>query len=192
MNLWGSTEMNTLELLRDYFPEIDMIEDESLKEKMAAAWQRAMDLGGLKTKEDLDKLPFTLLLDTGANFMQKTQGMVKLAVSSGKILKETYGDLLPLNMDYLIIGAILLDVGKLVEIVPDGKGGWVKSDTAKVVRHPVFGAMLCWEAGLPVDICNMVAFHSSEGKDHPRTPESWVMHHVDFIMFDPFKWKLNK
>ena len=181
----------TLALLTEYFPEIELIEDESLKEKMAACWQRAMDLGGLKTREDLDKLPFTLLLETGANFMQKTQGMVKLAVESTRIMKETYGDLLPLNLDYMIVGAILLDVGKLVEIVDDGKGGWKKSDTAKVVRHPVFGAMLCWEAGLPVEICNMVAFHSSEGKDHPRTPESWVMHHVDFIMFDPFKWKLK-
>ena len=181
----------TLNLLRDYFPEIDQIEDNELKQKMAATWLRAMELGGLKSKEDLDKLPFTLLLDTGANFMQKTQGMVKMAVASTNIFKETYGDLLPISMDYMIVGAILLDVGKLVEIEPDGKGGWQKSETAKVVRHPVFGAMLCWEAGLPVEICNMVAFHSSEGKDHPRTPESWMMHHVDFIMFDPFKWKLK-
>lgn len=181
--------MDTLHLLRDYFPEIDLIQDEELKRKMAATWQRAMDLGGVKTKEELDRLPFTLLIDTGANFMQKTQGMVKLAVASARIFKETYGGLVPINMDHIIVGAILLDVGKIVEIEPDGTGGWVKSRTAKIVRHPVFGAMLCWEQGIPIEICNMVAFHSSEGHDHPRTPESWIMHHVDFIMFDPFKWK---
>ena len=180
--------MDTLELLRGYFPEIDLIQDDDLKVKMAKTWQKAMDMAGLKA-DDLDKLPFTLLIDTGANFMQKTQGMVKLAVASTNIFNETYGSIKKLNMDYMIVGAILLDVGKLVEIVQDEKGDWVKSDTCKVVRHPVFGAMLCWEAGLPVEICNMVAFHSSEGKDHPRTPESWAMHHVDFIMFDPFKWK---
>jgi hypothetical protein len=181
--------MDALQLLRDYFPEVDRIKDKDLQTNMAAAWRRAMELGNLETKEDLDRLPFTLLIDTGANFMQKTQGMVKMAVACAEIFKETYGELVPINMDYIIAGAILLDVGKLVEIEPDGQGGWRKSRTAKIVRHPVFGAMLCWEAGLPVEICNMVAFHSSEGADHPRTPESWIMHHVDFIMFDPFKWK---
>ena len=179
-------------LLSDYFPEFELIEDRELRRKTAAVWKRAMEMGGLETREDLDRLPFTLLLDTGANFMQKTRGMVKLAVAATGILKETYGDLLPLNMDYMIAGAILLDVGKLVEIVPDGRGGWRKSREAQVVRHPVLGAMLCWEQGIPIEICNMVAFHSSEGEKHPRTPESWVMHHIDFVMFDPFKWVLGK
>ena len=179
-------------LLADYFPEFNDIEDAALRAKTAATWQRAMELGGLETRDDLDRLPFTLLLDTGANFMQKTQGMVKMAVAAARIFTETYGDLVPISMDYIISGAILLDVGKLVEIEPDGKGGWRKSETAKVVRHPVFGAMLCWEQGIPVEICNMVAFHSSEGAGHPRAPESWIMHHVDFIMFDPFKWVLGK
>jgi hypothetical protein len=183
---------NIEKLLSDYFPEFNLIEDRELRSKTAAAWKRAMEMGGLQTRADLDRLPFTLLLDTGANFMQKTQGMVRLAVDAAKILMETYGHLLPLNMDHIIAGAILLDVGKLVEIEPDGKGGWRKSSSAEIVRHPVLGAMICFEAGIPIEICNMVAFHSSEGDKHPRTPESWVMHHVDFIMFDPFKWKLGK
>jgi len=186
-------EMEDIErLLSDYFPEFDEIEDAELRRRTAAAWRRAMELGGLETREDLDGLPFTLLLDTGATFMRKTQGMVKMAVAAARIFRETYGDLVPINMDFIIAGAILLDVGKLVEIERDGRGGWRKSETAKVMRHPVFGAMLCWEQGIPVEICNMVAFHSSEGASHPRTPESWILHHVDFIMFDPFKWKLGK
>ena len=179
-------------LLGDYFPEFHEIEDIELRRNTAATWKRAMELGGLETREDLDSLPFTLLLDTGANFMQKTQGMVKMAVAAARIFVETYGDLVPINMDHIISGAILLDVGKLVEIEPDGSGGWRKSRTAELVRHPVFGAMLCWENGIPAEICNMVAFHSSEGEKHPRTPESWILHHVDFIMFDPFKPKLGK
>ena len=175
-------------LLGDYFPEFNDIQDAELSRNTAAAWKRGMELGGLETREELDRLPFTLLIDTGANFMQKTQGMVRMAVAAARIFTETYGDLVPINMDYIIAGAILLDVGKLVEIEPDGKGGWRKSGIARVIRHPVFGAMLCWENGIPVEICNMVAFHSSEGEKHPRTPESWILHHVDFIMFDPFKW----
>jgi len=178
-------------LLRGYFPELELIEDGDIREATVRTWSRAMELGGLESREELDRLPFTLLLDTGANFMQKTQGMVRLAVSAARIFTETYGELLPLNMDYIIAGAILLDVGKLVEIEPDGAGSWRKSRTASVIRHPVFGAMLCYQCGIPVEICNMVAFHSSEGEKHPRTPESWVLHHVDFIMFDPFKWKLG-
>jgi hypothetical protein len=176
-------------LLSGYFPEFNEIKDEALRRKTAAVWKRGMELGGLKTREDLDRLPFTLLIDTGAGFMQKTQGMVKLAVAAARIFRETYGDLVPINMDHVIAGAILLDVGKLVEIEPDGKGGWLKSRSASIIRHPVFGAMLCWEQGIPEEICNMVAFHSSEGDKHPRTPESWILHHVDFIMFDPFKWE---
>lgn len=172
--------------LREYFPAMDQIGNAVLITKVVATWARGMEIGGLSW-EDVDEMPFTILMDTGATFMQKTQGMVKLAVSAAEIFKETYGDLVPINMDHIIAGAILLDVGKLVEIERDGAGGWRKSHRAKLIRHPVYGAMICWECGIPEEICNMVAFHSSEGEKHPRTPESWIMHHVDFIMFDPFK-----
>lgn len=175
-------------MLREYFPEIDQIKNDALKKKIADAWARGMQLGGW-TREQLDKLPFTLLMDTGISFMKKTQAFVKMAFECGLLWIEYYGDVRPINMDYLIAGAILLDVGKLVEIEQDGEGGWRKSRSAKLIRHPVYGAMLCWECGVPEEVCHMVAFHSSEGDKHPRTPEGWILHHLDFLQFDPFKWQ---
>ena len=63
-------------------------------------------------------------------------------------MNEFFGDDLPVDLDVTIAGAILADVGKLLEYdIKDGKS--CKSEMGKYVRHPFSGVGLAMEAGVP-------------------------------------------
>ena len=87
-----------------------------------------------------------------------------------------------INLDFLIAGALLHDVGKLLEYeVKENKV--VKGPYGERFRHPVSGALLAKSLGLPDDIVLIIYAHSHEGEKCKRTPESYIVHHCDFIDF---------
>ena len=89
-------------------------------------------------------------------------------------------------MDTLVAGAILIDVGKLIEYVMEGDQA-VVGKTGKLLRHPFTGVGLAMRFGVPDEICHMIATHSKEGDLGKRTIESIIVHHADFMSFEPFK-----
>ena len=83
-------------------------------------------------------------------------------------------------------GAILIDVGKLIEyVMADGQA--VVGKTGALLRHPFSGVGLAMRFGVPDEICHMIATHSKEGDLGKRTTESLIIHHADFMSFEPFK-----
>jgi hypothetical protein len=89
-------------------------------------------------------------------------------------------------MDVMISGAILIDVGKLLEYeIVDGKLG--TSDYGKIVRHPFSGVAIAARFGLPPGVQHIIGTHSKEGDLGKRTVESIIVHHADFVSFEPFK-----
>jgi hypothetical protein len=172
--------------LQEIWPEIEWIEDADLKEKVYETWEYALEQSVL-TADDLLSIPFTLLIDDcQVTFMEHKRAVVHIAVDSAKAMQRFFGDKLPINMDYLIAGAILIDVGKLIEYVKDGEVAVVGS-TGKLLRHPFSGVALAMRFGVPDEICHIIATHSKEGDLGKRTTESLIIHHADFMSFEPFK-----
>jgi 23S rRNA maturation-related 3'-5' exoribonuclease YhaM len=98
---------------------------------------------------------------------------------------------LTVNMDVLIAGAILADVGKLLEYVLDDNGNAVQGTYGKYLRHPFSGVSLAEEAGVPAEVCHIIATHAGEGNMVKRTTEAYIVHHADFMTFLPFKERLE-
>ena len=90
---------------------------------------------------------------------------------------------MPLRRDVLLAGALLHDVGKLLEI-EERDGVFQKSPGGKVLRHPFSGVALAYAEGLPPEVLHIIGTHSKEGDPHPRTPEGAVIHHADFTCFE--------
>jgi putative nucleotidyltransferase with HDIG domain len=88
-----------------------------------------------------------------------------------------------MNMDFVIAGGLVHDVGKLLEYEKKGKK-YVKSSYGKLIRHPVSGYALALESGLPVEVAHIVAAHSVEGEKVERSNEAILINHCDFIDFD--------
>jgi 23S rRNA maturation-related 3'-5' exoribonuclease YhaM len=93
-------------------------------------------------------------------------------------------------MDVLIAGAILADVGKLLEYVKkDGKAA--QGVYGKYLRHPFSGVSLAEECGVPPEVCHIIAAHAGEGDHIKRTTEAYIVHHADFMTFLPFRDRLK-
>ena len=107
--------------------ELHWIKDKKLRDQVVEVWKKASDLGRWKR---LDDIPFTLLLENSGCLIDHTKRVTGLAKTIVDQRKE------PLNMDYLIAGALLHDAGKLLEYEISG-GRVVKSDYGKKFRHPV-------------------------------------------------------
>ena len=154
--------------------ELDMISDKELREKVVDIWKEASDRGKWKK---IDDAPFTLLIENSGKLIDHTKRIVKLVKSIFEQRKEK------INKDFLIAGALLHDVGKLLEY-EFKNGKYVKCDYAKKFRHPVSGALLAKEFNLPEEIIYIIYSHSKEGDITERSIESIIVNHCDFIDFE--------
>ncbi|MFH1418407.1 MAG: HD domain-containing protein [Planctomycetota bacterium] len=178
--------MTMLNKVKMLWPELDWIENGDLRKKTADTWAKALELSKLDA-EDLNRIPFTLLVkDCPVTFMEHKRAVVHISRDAAKTMKAFFGDNLPINMDTVISGAILADVGKLLEYEKvDGKA--TVSDFGRHVRHPFSGVGLAMACGVPKEVCHIIAAHAGEGDMVKRTTEAYIVHHADFMSFLPFK-----
>jgi len=179
------------DVVKNLWPELDWIHDISLREKTAKTWEVALERSILKAG-DLDNIPFTLLCgpEMKVTFMEHKRCVVHIAKASGEKMNEYFGDELPVNMDILISGAILADVGKLLEYELDENGKSIQGKYGQYLRHPFSGVSLAEECGVPAEVCHIIAAHAHEGDLVKRTTEAYIVHHADFMTFLPFKNRL--
>ena len=179
------------EQVQKLWPELEWITDISLREKTAETWELALKRSVLKPG-DLYIIPFTLLCgpDLKVSFMAHKRCVVHVARASGEKMNEFFGTGLPVNMDVLISGAILADVGKLLEYELDIDGKAVQGKYGQYLRHPFSGVSLAEECGVPPEVCHIIAAHAHEGDLVKRTTEAYIVHHADFMTFLPFKSRL--
>lgn len=185
--------MQTYQDVYNLWPELDWISDQVLREKVAATWQLALDKSVLSAN-DLRRIPFTLLCgpDLKVSFMDHKRAVVHISRQSGEKMNAFFKDELPVNMDVLIAGAILADVGKLLEYEVNDNGDSVQGVYGKYLRHPFSGVSLAEQCGIPAEVCHIIAAHAGEGNMIKRSTEAYIVHHADFMTFLPFKERLDK
>lgn len=175
------------ETIKRLWPEIDWIENLQLREQVTQTWMKALERSPLQA-EDLKQIPFTLLVpNCPITFMEHKRCVVHIARDAAKAMEDFMGRALPIDMDTVIAGAILADVGKLLEyeLGPNGKSR--QSARGEALRHPFTGVALALECGVPDAVCHIIAAHAAEGDLVKRTTEAFIVHHADFMAFLPFK-----
>ncbi len=174
--------------IKELWPELEWIQDQDLREKVAATWILALKKSVLSA-DDLRKIPFTLLAgpDLKVSFMDHKRAVVHIARESGLKFNEFFKEELPVNMDVLIAGAILADVGKLLEYEKDTNGLCIQGKYGSYLRHPFSGVSLAEQCGVPAEVCHIIAAHAAEGDLVKRSTEAYIVHHADFMTFLPFK-----
>ena len=187
--LAGGTVPNVEALSRaveKLWPELEWITNRDLRAKVAATWVRAFELSPLKPA-DLDHIPFTLLIPScPATFMEHKRCVVHIARRSAESMIEFLGRGLKIDLDTVIAGAILADVGKLLEYeVVDGNVR--QSRRGEFLRHPFTGVALAMECGVPEAVCHVIAAHAAEGDLIKRSTEAIIVHHADFMSYLPFR-----
>jgi putative nucleotidyltransferase with HDIG domain len=179
--------MRMQEAAEKLWPELQWIKNDVLREQVTKTWALALERGPL-TPEDLNRVPFTLLIaNCPTTFMDHKRCVVHIARTAAEAMQRFMGHSLAISMDVVIAGAILADVGKLFEyeLGPDGTSR--QSAAGEALRHPFTGVALALECGVPHEVCHVIAAHAAEGHLVKRSTEAWIVHHADFMAFDPHK-----
>jgi len=166
---------------------LSMIKNEEIKEKVIDAWVLGCKKGGWQTIDELNQMPFSLLTDCkGISFIEHTLAVTEGAFQLAKTQEKHYSKM-PYTIDYdiLIAGGLLHDVGKLMEIGKNNEMEYMKSHSGRCMRHPISGAILAAEMGLPEEIINVIACHAKEGEGRPQMLETILVHQADFATFNP-------
>lgn len=170
----------------EIWPEINWIKNEKLREKTIQCWNYAIE-NSVLSAEDLQVIPFSLLIkDCKISFMNHKRTAVQLSVDIAKRMKDNFGDEIKIDMDFLISGAILIDVGKLLEYDKENEK-LTTSKAGKLLRHPFSGVAIADRFNLPPEVQHIIAYHAKEGDNANRSVEAIIVHHADFVSFEPFK-----
>ena len=185
--IWrGGTLMQEL---TELLPEFNEIRDPDLRARALAVWEEGMALGGW-TVEALNEIPFTLLADqVNVTFIEHVRTVCRMCIAMEKVLVEAYGERAHIDHDALVAGALLADVGKLIELRREPDGKTVFAEMYNYLRHPFTGVGLAYKHGIPAAALHVIATHSWEGDKFKRRPESIIFHHADFTDFDLVKFK---
>lgn len=171
--------------------QLEKIQDDELRNKVVEVWVDGCRAGNWTAVEQLHNMPFTLLTDTcGVSFVEHTIAVTEGALALGKAQVDGYRSVpYAIDFDRLVAGALLHDVGKLLEIEQDGEGGHRKSHAGMCARHPISGAILAARAGLDDELVNTIACHAKEGDGRPQVVETVFIHQADFATFNPLVMK---
>jgi putative nucleotidyltransferase with HDIG domain len=177
------------EKIRKLLPELEWINDKSLQEKVLASYEDALKTGGWPP-EDMNIIPFTLLIpDCPASYLTHVRGVTRMAYLAMKEFNSLYAKdgKFTMDNDLLVAGALLHDVGKLVEYekAPDGKT--VKSQMGRDLRHPFSGTVIALRNGCGSAIGHIIANHAHEGDGTLRSPEGVLVNKADFMNFEGIK-----
>jgi putative nucleotidyltransferase with HDIG domain len=165
-------------------PEFDLIENNQLRDKALGVWEEALSTGGF-TVEEMMRIPFTLLVDNvEIKFLEHVRAVCQMCNATAGVVERMYGNRVELDKDTLIAGALLADIGKMIEFDRRPDGTLVKGHKGQMLRHPFTGVGLCFKAGIPYEVMHIVAVHSKEGDHVERSNEAIIFHHADFTSFD--------
>lgn len=136
----------------------------------------------------MDSIPFTLVIPgTPFSYKEHVTAVVRMTYQIYLEFTKIYGDTRPLNLDYLIAGALLHDVGKLIEYETKADGCTVKSYLGKNLRHPFSGMGIAMKYDVPYEILHIIANHAAEGDGTLRSPEAVIINKVDMLNFVALK-----
>jgi len=172
--------------LIELIPEFNFIEGSILKKKVLRTWEEAIQSGNWKIS-DLLRLPFALSIkDCSVSLIKHVRGVTQVCSESEKVLRKLYQGEIRINRDYLLAGALLHDIGKLLEYKKK-EGTFIKTQLGILLNHPFSGVILCSKQGIPEEILHIIVFHSKEGEGQRKTVESKILYHADFMNFEIFR-----
>ena len=154
-------------------PQFNLIRDAQLKDTALSMWQEAC---GRSDWESLEAIPFGPGYDpVRAGFLHH----VALVTQYSYVVAMAYNELepVPVNVDYVVAGALLHDVSKIVEYSSEGgRTAW-----GTHVSHAVYGVVLCEKYGLPIEITHIVASHTAKLGMPNKSPEAIIVAKADGI-----------
>lgn len=173
--------------VRDELPEIAQITDAVLREKAVEAWAYALANSSFSSIRDIPPAgnPDTNEAKRGDQ-TDHLRGVTRLAIGIAREMSAAYPEL-EIDMDTVIAGGLLHDVGKAFEFDPERRKTWrasQKKTGRPAIRHPAYGAHICLTVGLPEEIAHIAMAHSGEGELLLRSVACMIVHQADYTFWN--------
>ena len=173
--------------VREELPEVAGIADLALQDKTVEAWAFALAHSSFKSIRDIPPAgnPDTNEAKRGDQ-TDHLRGVTRLAIAIAKEMQAAYPEL-GIDMDVIIAGGLVHDVGKAWEFDPANRKRWKASQKQfgrPSIRHPAYGAHICLTVGLPEEIAHIAMAHSGEGELLLRSLECMIVHQADYTFWN--------
>ena len=168
--------------VREELREVEEIQDPELRDQVIEVWALAIARSSFTAIGDIAPSgnPGVMTLKRG-NQADHLRSVARLAMGIADELTANFPDL-EIDRDIVIAGALCHDVGKPWEFDPENRKRWEARPRAAglpSVRHPAYGAHLCFTVGLPESVAHCATGHSGEGELIVRSLENTIVHHAD-------------
>ncbi|MFT5511246.1 MAG: putative nucleotidyltransferase with HDIG domain [Hyphomicrobiaceae bacterium] len=171
----------------DELPELGQINNENLRAKAIDAWALALARSSFGSIKEIAPAgnPDVNEVKRGDQ-TDHLRGVTRLAIGIATEMQAAYPEL-AIDMDTIVAGGLLHDVGKAWEFDPENRKRW-KSDQRRYgkpsIRHPGYGAHICLTVGLPEEIAHIAMAHSGEGELLVRSLECMIVHQADYTFWN--------
>lgn len=168
-------------------PEIDQIADQNLRAKTTEAWAYAIAQSSFTSIRQIPPAGTPGYQEAHrGDQTDHLRGVTRLSVGIAQEMQAAYPEL-EVDMDVVLAGGLLHDVGKAWEFDPERIKRWSgeqKRYGRPSIRHPAMGAHICLTVGLPEEIAHIAMAHSGEGELLVRSLECMIVHKADYAFWD--------
>jgi putative nucleotidyltransferase with HDIG domain len=159
------------------FPAITDIQDSTLRSQVTACWIDAWHQSKYPTLEEAiftPQIPACRLID-------HVRAVTSIAVQIVEVLTQFHQT--PINLDYVLAGALLHDIDKLI-IYEKTTQGYQRAKILKKFPHGYLGARIAHKHGVPNAIEHLILSHTRRQLIFPTTIEAIIVHYADFADYD--------
>ena len=173
--------------VREELPEVALIGDQALQAKVVEAWAFAIANSSFTSIREIPPAgnPDVNEAKRGDQ-TDHLRGVTRLAIGIAQEMGHTYPEL-EIDMDVIIAGGLVHDVGKAWEFDPANRARWKQAQKrfgCPSVRHPAYGAHICLTVGLPEEVAHIAMAHSGEGELLLRSLECMIVHQADYTFWN--------
>ena len=167
---------------KSFGPELELISDEDLREKVVRAWTLSLSHSEFRSVEEIAGSggPHTSPI-RGQTQVEHIRGVTQMSLGLADKLEVVVGDC-RINRDLLIACGLCHDIGKPFEFSPSNQRRWKENTSASghpAIRHSVYGVHICLTVGLPEAVAHTAGAHSGEGELITRSLENTIVHFAD-------------
>ncbi len=110
--------------------------------------------------------------------LNHTVTLAEICIQTADSLQKNFG--LKVNKDYLIAGAVLHDIMKVIEWQMSNEG---PKHTGVLLDHSMLGVAELYRRDFPEGVIHIVASHFGEsGPTPPRNYEALIVHYIDSML----------
>jgi hypothetical protein len=136
-------------------PEINLIRDTSLRDKVIRIWQRMWKESSWRNINDVP-------VSRAINYphIRHNRAVVRLVLAMADVVEELHG--VKVNRDLLLAAALLQDASKLVEYRPGNDGTVERTEIGGQLGHSTYSAHAALDEDLPIELVHAILSHSPD------------------------------